>query len=1314
MIDAAALVEFFDVPIGGAFDVPPDKAIAYFKGKGLQPTFSYAEMLGSAHSQAFTVAKMMNVDMLAQVRASLDSAMANGTPYKEWADGIIPILQSGGWWGRKEVVDPITGQTVVAQLGSPWRLETIFRTNMQSAYAAGQWQEIQTQADFAPWLLYDAVDDLRTRPMHASWNGKVLPVTSHWWKTHYPPNGWNCRCGVIQLTDSELEDLNLEPATKAPDDGTYTWTNPRTGEKSQVPVGLDPGFNTNHGETYLANLDKQYQEKVQALPKDMQLAASKMKSQVSTAEAIKAADQMKVVVAEAEAQAAIEAGKKAIAEQEANAAAMAQLKAIASAKPSDMVGAGYLKGALDKLQKSGALVGIKPSDALQLVQDAAAAQKLKTETASKLSTYKKAVLEGKIPAPSLTKALQSLPADEQTAFLAKIDAELAAKAAAAKAAKEAAEKAQAAAAAAAAKAAEEAAAAQAAAQAQATAAAAAEAKKAAAKAKKAQAAATQAAAIAAPGAPNPAKLVKIGEQRGSNPGGTYQDTETGQKWYIKQPASAEVARNEALGAALYRLGGVEVPEIHLITLDGKPSIASKIVDGLEKSTGAKLAKTQGARDHFAFDAWLANWDVVGMGYDNMLVLNGRAFRVDTGGALRFRAQGGLKGDAFGTSVDEIESLRQPSNKQAASVFAGIPPLQLEASVVRVLEIPEREIRKAVEQLGPLDAAERALLADKLIARQRDLARRFPEAAARVRTPEPPAPVAGGRVTAAEQKAIEASRANGYTLTTDGDRIEDNVVLVNTYTRNDGKAGTRGYLKLTKSAGDDLLAEILKSAPTTTPSGLPTVELTTARDAMLAAIKSVNLRADKGEVIPGVTISKLETAIAAAKKAKAELLKAAGVSTTNVTALQHQATYIDGWLAQLQDAKHEGEMGRKAKKLTGTFQMVTSIQYKLPAAAAKAEPAVKVKWTRVAGEVQYQTAKFDKGHLVETTGISTLDGSGLSFVAELKDGTRLTYLPAQTVNGRAMHGAMKIDVPGKGADASGRVFEALEEVGVPAARSTEIDRQLLYLNSYARLRLIRDTPKSGAYARYQAITETGAAGVRKRLALIKAEVGVDVEKSEGWAQLDGVRQAFGHGRAYQMRPDLDTAEFRTFEREGYEVFHNPKGLSGNAGANAFTPIKKVIENGGVFAPLMDRYRRGVDLRGSSVSSDMRTGGGDYHFTRIKKKASGSGLYWKAKVLRRMDAITYTSDQFGNTENDHVLANRQGQTVASLKAASRGSSNETIFKGGLSIFDDLEAIVLSSQMEVDEAIAWLKKAGYDRWPDGRALTDVVITTYAKEKR
>jgi hypothetical protein len=245
--------------------------------------------------------------------------------------------------------------------------------------------------------------------------------------------------------------------------------------------------------------------------------------------------------------------------------------------------------------------------------------------------------------------------------------------------------------------------------------------------------------------------------------------------------------------------------------------------------------------------------------------------------------------------------------------------------------------------------------------------------------------------------------------------------------------------------------------------------------------------------------------------------------------------------------------------------------------------------------------------------------------------------------------------------------------------------------------------------FDAVDDTGQAGLDMKLSILKKATGIDVEKTNGWRTIEGVRQAFGHGRAHQLRPDLDTPEFQAFENEHY-LYHNPINYQIASNRNIFEKLKPIIDGGGTMASLTDRMRRSVPLDGSSVASDLDSGGGDYVFTRATRRGSGgikeTGLYWKASQLRRMDAIMYKGDPFGRTSGDYIDQNRLGQTVDSMREVGR-EYNETNFKLGLSIFDDIDRIVLYSQTEVDEAIQWMRSKGYKDWPDGRKLEEVIIT-------
>jgi SPP1 gp7 family putative phage head morphogenesis protein len=218
---------------------------------------------------AFTVAKMMSLDLLRDTRAAVDKALAEGQTFEQFRDGIEGRLVQAGWWGQAEMKDPVTGEMKTVQLGSPRRLRTIFRTNLQTYYAAGHWQEIQDTKASAPYLMYDAVDDDRTREEHAAWDGTILPADDPWWDTHMPPNGWNCRCGVVQLSEAQAKEAGYEPGDKAPPSKLREYTNPRSGEVSMVPEGVDPGWAYNPGASRTAQVTEQLVTKAAEAPADM-------------------------------------------------------------------------------------------------------------------------------------------------------------------------------------------------------------------------------------------------------------------------------------------------------------------------------------------------------------------------------------------------------------------------------------------------------------------------------------------------------------------------------------------------------------------------------------------------------------------------------------------------------------------------------------------------------------------------------------------------------------------------------------------------------------------------------------------------------------------------------------------------------------------------------------------------------------------------------------------------------------------------------------------------------------------------------------
>lgn len=161
-------------------------------------------MLDAAHARAFTVAKVMDVDILRDIRHGLLDALQQGHTLQTFEANLKPLLQAKGWWGKDVVVDPDTLDAQLVQLGSSRRLKTIYQTNLQSAYMAGRHKR-QQQADAFPYMMYVAVMDSRTRPSHAALNGRVFAKDDPIWDSHYPPNGYNCRCRTRALTRGQVE-----------------------------------------------------------------------------------------------------------------------------------------------------------------------------------------------------------------------------------------------------------------------------------------------------------------------------------------------------------------------------------------------------------------------------------------------------------------------------------------------------------------------------------------------------------------------------------------------------------------------------------------------------------------------------------------------------------------------------------------------------------------------------------------------------------------------------------------------------------------------------------------------------------------------------------------------------------------------------------------------------------------------------------------------------------------------------------------------------------------------------------------------------
>ena len=244
-------------------DFIPKSALDYIKNKKLKVGFSYKDVWNEEHAAAFTVAKAMQIDVLADLHDAVTQAVGSGQAFDTFKKNIKPTLQQKGWWGRKEMEDPLTGKIVDAQLGSDRRLKTIYNMNMRSSFQTGQYKRTM-ESDLHPYFMYCMGPSIKHRQEHENWNGLILPKNDPWWDSHFPPNGWGCKCYTRAVTESQLKKYEtdgipippradgsgggtLKIKTEAPPDTYRSFFNERTGSLERIPKGISPGFNWNQG-----------------------------------------------------------------------------------------------------------------------------------------------------------------------------------------------------------------------------------------------------------------------------------------------------------------------------------------------------------------------------------------------------------------------------------------------------------------------------------------------------------------------------------------------------------------------------------------------------------------------------------------------------------------------------------------------------------------------------------------------------------------------------------------------------------------------------------------------------------------------------------------------------------------------------------------------------------------------------------------------------------------------------------------------------------------------------------------------------------
>lgn len=146
------------------------EALQYAHSKKVVLPDEFYSMDLKTRQMATTVSFLSSLEQAESVIKSLNKTLASGGTFNDFQKLIA----------ESEIILP------------KHYLDNVFRTNIQSAYSHGRWQQQQRNKDKRQYLMYSAINDSRVRPAHLALNRIVLPIDHPFWLTHYPPLGFRC------------------------------------------------------------------------------------------------------------------------------------------------------------------------------------------------------------------------------------------------------------------------------------------------------------------------------------------------------------------------------------------------------------------------------------------------------------------------------------------------------------------------------------------------------------------------------------------------------------------------------------------------------------------------------------------------------------------------------------------------------------------------------------------------------------------------------------------------------------------------------------------------------------------------------------------------------------------------------------------------------------------------------------------------------------------------------------------------------------------------------------------------------------------
>lgn len=181
--------------------VPPLKeTLSLWKKRQILDSATFEALKDELKGQAGRLANVWETRFVEAVYGSLFDAMLEGQTLQDWIPKAQALLDK---FGADSGVRIYSGEE-----WSPAYADLVFRMANASATAGGRYAEMFSRAWIkrAPFFLYDAIHDARTRPTHLELDGLVFRKDDPAARRFLPPIDFDCRCSAEEHDQGDVDD----------------------------------------------------------------------------------------------------------------------------------------------------------------------------------------------------------------------------------------------------------------------------------------------------------------------------------------------------------------------------------------------------------------------------------------------------------------------------------------------------------------------------------------------------------------------------------------------------------------------------------------------------------------------------------------------------------------------------------------------------------------------------------------------------------------------------------------------------------------------------------------------------------------------------------------------------------------------------------------------------------------------------------------------------------------------------------------------------------------------------------------------------